>query len=175
MAHSKEGIALQDLKGRIIEQNSAHQNILGYSDDELLGKTPGHYLEGGGDAFGRIQDSLLQCGSCCHEIRCRTRSGRWIDVELSVAAVRDEIGDIIGYATLVHDVTEKKRMEAALGESEERFSAFMNNSSVVALMRDLEGRYVYVNRGFEELVGKCANEILGRTAYEIWPPEIAKM
>jgi PAS domain S-box-containing protein len=175
IAHSKEGIALQDVHGRIIEQNSTHRNILGYSDNELLGKTPGLYLEGGADAFGRTMDSLLQFGSCCYEAPCRTRSGRWIDVELSAVALRDEGGNIIGCATLVHDVTEMKRMEAALRESEERFSAFMNNSSVIALMRDLEGRYVYVNRAYEELVGKPANEILGRTAYEIWPPEIAEM
>ena len=173
-AHCKEGIALQDVHGRIIEQNSTHRNILGYSDDELLGKTPGHYLEGGGESYGRTLEVLLQCGSCCYEARCRTRSGRWMDVELSAVAIRDEGGDIIGFATLVHDVTEKKRMEAALRESEERFSAFMNNSSVVALMRNLDGQYVYVNRAYEELVGKPANEILGRTAYEIWPPEIAK-
>lgn len=174
-AHCKEGTVLQDVQGQIVEQNFTLQNILGYPDEELLGKTPGHYLEGGRDEFRRTMDGLLQRGSYTGKTRCRTRSGRWIDVELAAVAVRDEGGDIMGYATLVHDVTERKRMEAALRESEERFSAFMNNSSVVGFMRNIRGRYVYVNRAYEELVGKPAGEILGRTPDEIWPPEIARM
>ena len=174
LTHCKEGIALQDVHGRIFEQNATHRKILGYSDEELLGKTPGHYLEGGRDGFGRIMDDLLQWGNYSGEARCRTRAGRWIDVELAAVVVRGEGGDIFGYATLVHDVTEKRRMEAALRESEERFATFMDNSPALALMRDAKCRYVYVNRAYEKLVGRPASEILGRTAHEIWPPEIAE-
>ncbi len=172
--HAREGIAIQDADGRIIEQNAAHRAMLGYPDEELIGKTPAHYLENGLDAFGRIMDDLLQWGSYCGGVRCRTRSGEWIDTELSVAIIRDEALDILGYTTLVHDVTEKKRMEEALRESEARFTTFMNNSSVVAFMRDADGRYVYINRAFENYIGKRSSEILGRTPFEIWPAEIAR-
>jgi two-component system cell cycle sensor histidine kinase/response regulator CckA len=174
IVNAKEGIAIQDANGRIIEQNAAHRSLLGYPDEELVGKTPGYYLEGGRDEFGRTMDDLLQWGSYSGEARCRARSGRLIDAELSAVIIRDEAGGIVGYATLVHDVTEKRRMEAALRESEERFAAFMNSSSVVASMRDVKGHYVYVNRAYEELVGKRSGEILGRTCFEIWPSEIAK-
>lgn len=175
LSYCKEGITIQDVRGRILEQNAAHRNLLGYSDDELVGKTLGHYLEGGRSEFGKITKALSQSGKYCGELRCRTKSGQGIDAEIAAFPIRDEAGGITGFATLVHDLTEMRRTEAALRESEERFAAFMNNSSVVALMRNLEGQYVYVNRAFEELVGKAASEILGKTAYEIWPPEIAKM
>jgi two-component system, cell cycle sensor histidine kinase and response regulator CckA len=172
--HAKASMAILDTNGCITEQNVAHRALLGYSDTELIGKTPGHYLEGGRDEFGRTMDDLLQWGSYCGEARCRSRSGHCVEVELSVAIIRNGAGDIAGYMIFILDVTEKKRMEGALRESEERFAAFMNSSSVVALMRDLKGRYVYVNRAYEKLVGKLSSEILGRTLYEIWPPEIAK-
>ena len=172
--NAKEGIVIQDGGGRIVEQNAAHLDLLGYPDEELLGKMPSHYLAGGRDEFGQTMDDLLQWGSYRGDVRCRTRSGHYIDAELSAVIIRSEGGGITGYATLLHDVTEKKRMEYALRESEERFAAFMNSSSVIALMRDVEGRYVYINRAYEKLVGKPSSEILGRTAHEIWPPEIAK-
>jgi two-component system, cell cycle sensor histidine kinase and response regulator CckA len=174
IVNAKEGIAIQDANGRIIEQNAAHRALLGYPDEELIGKTPGHYLEGGRDEFGRTMDDLLQWGSYSGEARCWARSGRWIDAELSAVIIRNEAGDPIGYATLVHDVTEKRRMEDALRESEERFATFMNNAPVVAFMCDAQGRYAYVNRAFETLVGKRGVEIIGNTAFDIWPPEIAQ-
>jgi two-component system cell cycle sensor histidine kinase/response regulator CckA len=173
-AHSKAGIAIQDAEGCITEQNAAHRTLLGYSDEELIGKTPGHYLAGGMGEFGRTMDDLLQWGSYFGETRCRTRSGRWLDVEISVAIVRNAGGDIIGYTTFIFDVTQEKLKEGALRESEERFTTFMNNSFMIALMRDARGRYVYVNRAFEAYVGKPSPEILGRTPFDIWPKEFAE-
>ena len=172
-ANVREGIAIQDAEGRIIEQNSAHRILLGYPDGELIGKTPAYYLEGGRDEFGRTMDDLLQRGHYFGEARCRAKSGRWVEAELGASIIRNEKDDILGYAFMVYDVTEKKRMEGALRESEDRFTIFMNNTSVIAFMRDVKCRYVYVNRAFEKYVGKPVAEILGKTVYEIWPPEIA--
>jgi PAS domain S-box-containing protein len=173
-AQAKTAIAIQDADGCIREQNAAHRTLLGYSNEELTGRTPGHYLAGGMDEFRRTLDELLQWGSYFGETRCRTRSGRWVDAEISMAIVRNADGDIIGYTTFVFDVTQKKRMEGALRESEERFTTFMNNSFIVALMRDIRGRYVYVNRAFEEYVGKPSADILGKTPFDIWPQESAE-
>ncbi|TAM81070.1 MAG: PAS domain-containing sensor histidine kinase [Acidobacteria bacterium] len=173
-AHSKAAIAIQDNDGRITEQNAAHRTLLGYPNGELKGKTPGHYLAGGMGEFGRTRDELLHWGSYFGETRCRTRTGRWVDAEISMAIVRNSEGDTIGYTTFIFDVTQKKRMEGALRESEERFTTFMNNSFMLALMCDARGRYVYVNRAFEEYVGKPSAEILGKTPYDIWPKECAE-
>lgn len=173
-AYSKAAIAIQDADGRITEQNAAHRTLLGYSDEELKGRTPGHYLAGEMGEFGRTRDELLRWGSYFGETRCRTRSGRWVDAEISMAIVRNAEGEIIGYTTFISDITQKKRMEEALRESEDRFTAFMNNSFIIALMRDTRGRYVYVNRAFEQYVGKPSAEILGKTPAELWPTESAQ-
>lgn len=172
-ANVREGVAIQDTEGRIVEQNAAHRVLLGYSDEELIGETPAYYLEAGRDEFGRTMDDLLQWGHYFGEARCRTKSGRWVEAELAASIIRNEEGDVLGYTFTVYDVTEKKRMEGALRESEERFTMFMNNTSVNAFIRDVQSRYVYANRAFEKYVGKTASEILGKTVYEMWPPEIA--
>jgi PAS domain S-box-containing protein len=172
--HAKTAIAIQDADGCITEQNVAHRTFLGYPDEVLKGKTPGHYLVGGMGEFRRTKEELLRWESYFGETRCRTRSGRWVDAEISMAIVRNADGDIIGYTTFVLDITQKKRMEGALRESEERFTTFMNNSFIIALMCDARGRYVYVNRAFEEYVGKTSTEILGKTPFDIWPKESAE-
>ncbi|MEJ2007242.1 MAG: PAS domain S-box protein [Acidobacteriota bacterium] len=173
-ASANEGIVIQDADGRIIAQNPAHKDLLGYSDKELLGKTPAYYLQGGEDEFGRAMGDLLRRGCYRGVARCRARSGKLVEVELSAAVVRNTAGNIVGYVTFEHDVTEKRRAEDALQESEERFAAFMNNSPVVAFMRDAEGRYAFVNRAFEKCVRKPAVEIVGKTPFDIWSPETAK-
>src|SRR5690348_432105 len=168
-AHSKAAIVIQDADGLITEQNAAHRTLLGYSDNELRGRTPGHYLAGEMGEFGRTRDELLRWGSYFGETRCRTRSGRWVDAEMSMAIVRNGDGDIVGFITFIFDITQKKRMEEALRESEDRFTTFMNNSFIIALMRDTRGRYVYVNRAFEQYAGKSSAEILGKTPFDLWP------
>lgn len=171
--NANEGIVIQDCEGRIIEQNAAHRNLLGYTDEELLGKTPAHYLEEGKEEFWRTMDDLPQRRHCRGGTRCRSASGRWVEVELDVAVFRNDTDDVMGYATFLRDVSDKKRIEDALRESEERFAAFMNHSSVAAFLTDSKGRYAYVNRAFEKYVRKPSAEIVGKTAFDIWPAAIA--
>lgn len=171
---ANEGVIIQDSHGRIIAQNMAHEDLLGYPDEELLGKTPAYYLERGDDAFGRTMGELLHNGISQGVVRCRTHCGNWIEFELSAAIARNGSGNIVGYVTFIHDVTEKKIAEDALRDSEERFAAFMNNSPVVSFMRNAEGRYAFVNRAFEKCLRRPSSEIVGKTPFDIWPYEIAK-
>jgi PAS domain S-box-containing protein len=69
---------------------------------------------------------------------------------------------------------ERKRLEKKAFESEERFTAFMDNSPAVAWMKDSQGRYVYLNKTFEKVLGVQACDWLGRTDFELWPKEAAE-
>jgi two-component system, cell cycle sensor histidine kinase and response regulator CckA len=72
------------------------------------------------------------------------------------------------------DITEHKRAEEALRASEERFKAFMNNSPAVAFMKDEEGRLIYINEPFVRRFGRTHTDWLGKTDWELLPPDIAK-
>ena len=63
----------------------------------------------------------------------------------------------------------------ALAESERRFFDILDHSPAAIFLKDLEGRYIFVNRSCQEVIGKERQQIIGRTDYELIPPRLADM
>ncbi|HXY54320.1 MAG TPA: PAS domain-containing protein [Nitrospirota bacterium] len=99
------------------------------------------------------------------------RAGVWNDHIFS--PIFDEAGNISKVAIVAIDITERKRIQMALEESEERFRAFMDNSPSIAWMKDEEGRYAYISKTFEKRFDIRFEGVRGKTDSEIWPLEIA--
>jgi diguanylate cyclase (GGDEF)-like protein/PAS domain S-box-containing protein len=81
---------------------------------------------------------------------------------------------LLAVVMIRRDITERYRAEKDLQQSEQRLQAFLDNAAAVIYMKDLEGRYFLVNQEYVALVGTSMAEILGKTAVEIYPPEIAE-
>lgn len=77
---------------------------------------------------------------------------------------------LCGIAT---DITDQKQRSRALEETRRRFTAFMDNSPMLAWIKDADGRYAYVNRRVLEVHGFTAEQMLGRTDFEVFPPDVA--
>jgi PAS domain S-box-containing protein len=69
--------------------------------------------------------------------------------------------------------TEHKRAEIARAHSEQRLQAILDNSATVIVLKDLQGRYLLVNRRYEELFHLTHTDVLGRTDYDLFPVEVA--
>ena len=82
-------------------------------------------------------------------------------------------GEVKGFFTLVVDITEKERAEAALWESEEKFRAVLENAPFEIIVKDAEGRYLAVNRIWEAWYGHTNEEVRGKTTRDIFPEEFA--
>jgi PAS domain S-box-containing protein len=74
---------------------------------------------------------------------------------------------------LMWEMEERQQVEEKLRESEARFAAFMEHLPGSAVMRDLAGRYVFVNEAWEGILEKRREDCLGKTQDDIWPPEMA--
>lgn len=68
-----------------------------------------------------------------------------------------------------------RRYAAALHESEERYRIFMDHNPAAAWLKDEQGRYIYLNKTYEERVGIRLADWRGKTVFEVWPPEIAEV
>lgn len=65
--------------------------------------------------------------------------------------------------------------EQALRHSEERLNAILDHSPAVICMKDLDGRFVFVNRQFEKNLGLARTAVVGRTDHDVFPPRLADM
>ncbi len=104
------------------------------------------------------------------EMRLRRADGEYRWFLNRTVALRDEEGNIVKWYGTATDIEDRKRAEDALRESEGRFAAFMDNLPGYAWMKDLQGRYVYINHMVRGLSGY---QSLGKTDAQIWPAGLA--
>jgi PAS domain S-box-containing protein len=157
-AHSNDSIAVIDSGGYYLEQNIQHKRLLGYTSDELRGRTPALYL--GQNEFDRVVGDLVRTGSYRGELLYRTRSGAQVPIELSAFSVRDEDGQVICHVGMKRDITDRKRSEEIEREARnelerrvlERTSALAQTNQALTIeiaerkrveeaLRESEGRF----------------------------------
>lgn len=107
------------------------------------------------------------------EYRFQKRNGDIIWVVGQAVAERGIDGELIGYVGSITDISDRKQIEEALRESEERLQALLDNSTAVIYMKDTLGRYIMINHRYEDLFHLDRNEVKGKTDRDIFPKEIA--
>jgi PAS domain S-box-containing protein len=167
------GIVFWERDGRLLDANDAFLEMIGYSRDELRGGALSWERLAAGDEEHLDQWVFRQIeatGVCPpFERECFRKDGRRLTV-LMGGSIAPGSGSAVSY---VLDVSERRRVLDALRESEERFRAFMDNSPAIAFMKDEEGRHLYVNAPWSEIFRLQGGQVLGRTDYELFPPDIA--
>jgi len=106
VTHCNDAIAIIDLQGYYLEQNAMHQLLLGYSDEDLDGKTPAIHL--GEQVFSTVCQQLVKNDCYCGELLSRTKSGKLIHIELKAFTVRDKRNQPVYYVGIKKDITERK-------------------------------------------------------------------
>src|SRR5687767_934048 len=119
-AHSREAIAITDPKGVYLRQNGAHFTLLGYSDDDLEGKTPA--LDLGENTYAEITHQLAATGEYSGEVVCRNKRGEELNVELTVFTMRSGLGEPLCYISIKRDITARAREIRARRRTEQRLA-----------------------------------------------------
>ncbi len=176
---AKESILITDAQldfpgPRIIFVNPAFTRMTGYAAEEVIGKTP-RILQGPRTdkrVLRRLRQKLEQ-----HEVFegvtiQNRRDGTEYFQEWQVMPLHDDSGNVTHYVAIQRDITERKRTEQALRESEAKFSKIFESSPMaMALSTVDEGRYLDVNREFLRILQRTREEVIGRTSVElnVWP------
>ncbi len=105
------------------------------------------------------------------ELETYCKDGSIIWTEAVMRFLRNDAGDPVGILGVTRNITERKQVEAALRESEEKYRFLAENISDLIAMTDPEGNYVYVNEAHKEVVGYHSEELLGEKASKFIHPD----
>ena len=177
------GIVMADFNGRYFAANSAFRNMLGYTERELYRLSFDEVTyEGDREANVLLAHELAE-GKRHHfeiEKRYRRKDGTLLWARQHVALVPGMQGAAPFWFGVVEDITERKHIDEEFRlqqhkfrESEARLQAFFENSPNLVFIKDREGRYLYVNRGFKRVLSVADEHIIGKRDDELFPAEQA--
>jgi PAS domain S-box-containing protein len=154
-----------DFEGRFIRLSRAWEDLLGYPPEEMVGKPFLEFLHPDDVARSAAEIERWHMGEGTHAFDNRyvTRDGevRWLSWEAEVVT---QEGVLYG---LAKDVTEQKKSELALRDSEERYRLLAENATDMIAQHEVDGTFVYVSSASERLLGYAPGELIGRDGYEL--------
>ncbi|SFE33698.1 PAS domain S-box-containing protein [Dyella marensis] len=168
-------IYMLDTEGRIVSWNKGAERILGYRPEEVIGQPVALFYPTAERRVRRAEYELAMAARTGRHAeegwRIRKDGSRfWAYVALD--AIRGEDGELIGFAKVLRDMTDRRMAEEKLRESERRFRLFVNSVSDCAIcMLNLEGLITEWNRGVRRVNGFQAEDMVGRHCALLFAPE----
>lgn len=114
--NSGDGLFVTDASSHIVHVNPAFTEITGYTAEEVMGKTPRVLSSGRHDPdfYARMRETLAKNGKWQGEIWDRRKSGEMFAGWQNIAAVRNSLGEITHYVSVISDITSRKQLEERL-------------------------------------------------------------
>lgn len=171
-----------DINGTITFANSQVGELTGYTVEELIGKDFSFLLHPSWlqQVFNHYTNQFQQrIPSTTLEFITRTKSGqqKWVEQTAQLLTKGEEI---LGYQCMVKDITEKKKIELELKESEQerkenqsRLEAILENTTSLIFIKNLDGKYIMINRRFREVMGVTDEMVIDKTDYDFSEKETA--
>lgn len=171
-----EGVWLVDDSGTTLFVNDRMADLLGTTREDMQGKPVPHYCfpDDLDAARERIANNLAGKREQ-FEFRFRKSDGTALPVLAASTPLNDRNGRVIGAVGMFSDLTDRKLAEEKLRDSQALLAAFRNNAPIGMYMKDAQGRYQMVNPEMEKVFGLPAEQVLGRTADELFAPTEATM
>jgi two-component system cell cycle sensor histidine kinase/response regulator CckA len=161
---SRDGYAFVGMDGRIEEYNSAFREMIGYDDRDILKKTYEEITPKRWRAVERkiIQEQVLTRGySDLYEKEYRRGDGKRIPIEIRTYLSREN-GSPVGMWAFVRDISDRKKTDRSLLESEQRYKNLIELAPEGIVVSDARGNVVSVNRAFSDITGFSKEEIEGK-------------
>jgi PAS domain S-box-containing protein len=166
-----DAIIASDLDFNITSWNHAAEELYGWQAKEVIGKPTSEILhtEYAHEDPQEVRQNILKTGMWRGEAIQKRKDGSGIDILAAVSLVKDQNEKPIGAVTVNRDITERKRAEAALIESEKRFRNTLDNMLEGAQILNRDWRYLYLNAAAETHNRRPNQELLGQHYIEMWP------
>ena len=182
---SEDAIISKNLDAVIVGWNAGAERIFGYCEAEVVGQPITILIPPDlHDEEKNILERLRAGGRIEHYETVRvTKTGKKVNVSLIISPIRDSTGRLVGFSKIAHDITERKRAEQILLETncalerktaelqarQELLNIFVRNVPAGVAMLDRELRYVQLSDRFCADYSLDRTKALGRSHYELFP------
>jgi len=177
LAHSLksiyESVCISDIEGNIIFVNNSFCETFGYEYEKIIGR---HFSiivseSNPSNLRNEILPSMLKDG-WKGEITCKRKDRTEFLSYLSTSVIRNDHGTPSALIAILSDITERKKSEEALRESEGRFRSLIDNMIEAALIIDWNGKIIFANKSAARLVGlKDPLEGIGKRVFDFLHPD----
>ena len=173
--NSVDGIIAADVSGNILLFNHGASRMLGYTENEVIGRMKmADFLETGGaqEVLMRLRRDDPRDGPACLlnplQVTMVSRTGQRFPAHLSASSIfeHEEEVAIVGIFT---DLRERVAMEKALEETRDYLNNVLENAFDMIITTDLDSDIVSFNRGGERMLGYSRKEVLGKSVEILWP------
>jgi len=167
---SIDGIFELDLEGRVTYVSPSVERALGYKPEEVIGTRMEGYLPESeipkiASNFAALMKGMNVLGLQGEMLR---KDGTHVSAELNASPIFKD-GGIVGVQGIVRDVTERRKMENALRESEERLRRLLESMSEHIAVFDTEWRYLLANEALTRSLEIPREQLLGKKLTEVFP------
>jgi len=171
------GCIVWDREFRVLSWNPAAERIFGFTAEEALGRHPYDFIvpKAAQPPIDNIWRRLLNGDTTAHSFNeNNTKDGRIIICHWSNTPLREGNGAVIGVLSMVQDITDRKRAEETLRQSEERYRTIIDNIQDGYLEVDLAGNFTFVNDAECKNLGYTREELTGMNNRRYMDEENAK-
>jgi len=162
---SPASVVITDTKGTIEYVNPTFTQVTGYTYEEAVGQNP-RVLKSGEhppEFYQKMWQTLSKGEIWRGEIVNRKKNGEIYWESASITPLLDDDGKITRFLAVKEDITERKKTEDALKESEHRFKSILATANEGFWLLDLDKKTVDINDAMLEILGRPKDEVLGRT------------
>ena len=171
-----EAVLMMDEDGTIVLTNPALDALLGYQRGDLVGKSmlvvSGHSPEAYRENFEATLEQIKTRGSAAGEYLARRKDGTLIEIETRTTGV--SVGGRFCLVVVGQDITQRKRAEQALRQSEESLRVFLDAVTEPAMLLDREGMILLANRALARSLGVQDGELVGQNVFGFIPARLAE-
>lgn len=159
----QEGVLLEDLEGNIAFVNPRTAELLGYSEDELIGKhwtfiVPKEYFNQITVETAKRPEGV----SSTYEASALARDGRHIPVIITATPIFNKSDEFKGVLSVFTDITKRKKAEEEVQESKERYQMLVEKLEEGVVLEDANGDLSFVNPRIVSMLGYTEDELLGK-------------
>jgi PAS domain S-box-containing protein len=171
------GVIPIDDRGVVQSFNPGAERIFGYAPEEVVGHNVAMLMpEPHRSRHHTYIADYLRTGEAKiigkgRVVDGRRKDGSTFPMELEIGEMM--VGGRRMFTGIAKDITERKQVEKALRESEERFRAVVDNSPTAISLKDTQGRYLLTNKRYEEWFGFSLEDAVGKTCHDLYPEERA--